>query len=113
MKRILGWFRMPLLAGLTATGLIGAAGGAIINDFASWRTANREFLKTQVEASPKTDQDLIDILRKFSNKALGKDSTTPDDLKTLQATVTKSYMVASTLTERLPAVKSDFDLYAD
>ena len=113
MKTILEWFRMHLLAALTATGLLGAIGGAVITDFTSWRTTNRDFLKVQAEASQKADQDLIDILRKFSNKALGKATTTSDDLKTPQASITKSYMVAATLSDRLPSVKSDFIEYAE
>jgi hypothetical protein len=113
MKTVVEWFRLHLLAAFTATGLLSAGGGAILSDFASWRTANRDFVKAQVEAAQKADHDLIDILRKFSNMALGKASTTEDDLKVLQAGVTKSYMVAATLSARFPSVKSDFDQYAD
>jgi len=113
MKGIWDWFRVHLLAALAATGILSGAGGFVLNDFASWRSENRDFMKVQAEASQKADQDLIDILRKFSNKALGRASTTPDDLKTLEANVAKSYMVASTLTDRLPTVKSDFEQYAD
>ncbi|UQR68274.1 hypothetical protein LRP30_16115 [Bradyrhizobium sp. C-145] len=103
MKKLVEWLRVHLLAALTATGLVGAAGGAVINDFTSWRNANRDFLKAQTEASLKADQDLIDILRKFSNKALGKETTTPDDLKTLQANIAKSYLVASALSISRPS----------
>jgi len=70
-------------------------------------------MRIQTEASQKADQDLIDILRKFSNKALGKASISPEELKTLQTSVTKSYLVAASLSDRLPAIKSDFDQYAD
>jgi hypothetical protein len=113
MTKILEWFRLHLLAAFLSTGALGALGGAILTDFASWRTSNRDFIKTQTEVSQKADQDLIDILRKFSNKALGKASTTDEDLKTLQASVTKSWLAASHISERLPSVKSDFDQYAD
>jgi hypothetical protein len=113
MKRLLDWIRTHLLAAFAATGLLSAIGGAVITDFTSWRTTNRDFLKVQAEVSLKADQDLIDIVRKFSNKALGKASTTPDDLKTLQASVAKSFLVASTLKDRLPGLKSDFDQYAE
>jgi hypothetical protein len=113
MKSILDWFRVHLLTALTATGILSGASGFVLNDFANWRSANRDFMKIQAEAGQKADQDLIDILRKFSNKALGNASTTPEDLKTLQANVAKSFMVASTLSDRLPAVKSDFEQYAD
>lgn len=113
IKNMVDWLRAHFLAALTASGLIGLIGGAVINDFASHRSANREFLKSQVEASQKADQDVIDILRKFSNKALGRASTTPDDLKALQASIARSYLVASTLSDRLPAIKSDVDQYAE
>jgi hypothetical protein len=107
MKTIMEWFRLHLLAALTATGLLSGIGGALLGDFASWRTSNRDFLKAQTEANQKVDQDLIDILRKFSSKALGKASTTDEDLKVLQASVTKAFTVAEALSARLPAVKSD------
>jgi hypothetical protein len=113
MNKIVEWVRVHFLAALTATGLVSAAGGAILNDFTSWRNANRDFLNTQADASLKADQDLIDILRKFSNKALGKDATTPDDLKALQANIAKSYLVASALKDRIPSLKTDIDAYAE
>jgi hypothetical protein len=110
---LLSLFRTHLIATIAASGILGAAGGAIINDFASWRAANRDYLKSQADANQKADQDLIGIIRKFSDKALGKASTTDDDLKELKANVGKSFLVAASLSERLPAVKSDFDQYAE
>lgn len=112
MKRFVEWIKLHLLAAFTATGLLSGVSGFVINDIAGWRTANRTFLITQAEASQKADEELIDILRKFSNKALGKMVTTEEDLQTLHAGVTKSYMIASALSERLPELKADFDQYA-
>lgn len=113
MAKFVQWLRLHLAAALTATGLLSGASGFILNDFASWRSANRDFLKTQAEASQKADQELIDILRKFSNKALGKAPTTDDDLRTLHSSVTRSYKAASSLAERMPALKPEFEQYAD
>jgi hypothetical protein len=112
-KNLLSWFRAHLIATIAASGVIGGLGGAVIGDFANWRAANRDYLKTQADAGQKADQDLIGIIRKFSDKALGKASTTDDDLRNLKASVGKSYLVAASLTERLPAVKDDFDQYAE
>jgi hypothetical protein len=111
MKAILGWFRLHLVA--TIAVLASGIGGALLTDFASWRTENREFLKSQVEATRASDEELISILRKFSDKALGRTTTTDEDLKTLKASVSKSYLVAASLSARHPEVKTDFDRYAD
>jgi hypothetical protein len=113
MTKLTEWLRLHVLAALTATGLLSGLGGAVLGDFANYRATNRDFLKTQAEAGQKANHDLIDILRKFSNKAVGKASTTDEDLKILQASVTKSYLVGAALSARLPAVRSDFDQYAD
>jgi hypothetical protein len=115
MRTIIRWFRLHLVASLAvlASTVFGAIGGAALTDFASWRTENREFLRSQVEATKGSDEELINILRKFSDKALGRATTTDEDLRTLKASVSKSYHVAASLSARLPAVKSDFDQYAD
>ncbi len=112
-NNLLNWFRVHLIATIAASGFLGALGGAVVNDFASWRAANRDYLKNQADAGQKADQDLIGIIRKFSDKALGKASTTDDDLKNLKASVGKSYLVAASLSERLPDVKGDFEQYAE
>lgn len=111
MKAILNWFRLHLVATLAV--LASGIGGALLTDFASWRTENREFLKSQVEATRSSDEELIGILRKFSDKALGRAATTDDDLKTLRASVSKSYLNAASLSARLPEVRTDFDQYAN
>lgn len=113
MKSIFEWLRAHFKTALAGTGIVGALGGAVVNDFTSWRNANRDFLKVQGEAGAKADQDMIEILRKFANKANGKGSTTDEDLKALKASVTKSYLVASAVSSRMPTVRAEFDTFAN
>lgn len=112
MKKLIEWIRVHFVA-IAATGLVSGLGGAVLNDFVSWRNSNREFVKIQAEASLKADQDLIDILKKFSNKAKGKESTSSEDLKALETNIAKSYLVASALRDRVPSIKLDVDEYAE
>ena len=113
LQRIVAFLRLHVVGAILSTGLLGGLGGAVLTDFSNFRTANREFLKGQAEASQQADQDLINILRKFSDKARGRASTTDDDLKKLKENVGKSFLVASSLSERMPALKDDFTHYAD
>jgi len=113
MRRILAFLQKHVIGAMVSTGLLSGIGTAILSDFASWRTSNREFLKAQTEASQHADQDMIDILRKFSNKALGRGDTSEDDLRQLKQNVSRSYLVASTLSDRAPALKDGFTKYAN
>jgi hypothetical protein len=57
-------------------------------------------------------RDLIPLIRKFSEKALGKAQTNEADLSSLKAKVDNSYLVANKIVERLPKAEPDFKTYA-
>jgi hypothetical protein len=62
--------------------------------------------------SEQADRDLIPLIRKFSEKALGKAQTNEADLSSLKAKVDNSYLVANKIVERLPKAEPDFKTYA-
>jgi len=86
--------------------------GATITDFASYRSTNREILKKQLEISEQADRELFATLRRFSDKATGKGTTTEDDAKKLREEVGKSFVAAERLSLRFPGMQPEFDQYS-
>ncbi len=111
MDTIKRFVREHWLAALT--GGVGLIIGALVTDYTSFRTANREALKKQIEASEKADHDMNSILQKFADKALGKSSTSPDDLQALKSTVQDSYAVAERLKDHFPGASREVDEFTD
>ncbi|WP_439360718.1 hypothetical protein [Bradyrhizobium sp. DASA03007] len=95
------------------TGAVGLLIGGLGSDYASHRAANREAINKQIEASEKAEHDMSSILQKFADKALGKNTTTPDDLKNLKASVQDSFAAAERLRERFPDVTKEVEAFAD
>lgn len=100
---------------IKATVILGFLGSALVGgisaDLSGWRTSNREFMKRQLEVSEQADRDLLPLIRKFSEKALGKGQTNDSDLGALKAKVDSSYLVATRIVERLPKAQADFKPY--
>jgi tRNA A37 N6-isopentenylltransferase MiaA len=96
--------------------LTGGAGiliGALVTDYSSFRAANREIVKKQIEASEKAEQDMNSILQKFADKALGKRLTTADDLQTLKLSVKDSFAAAERLKTHFPDAAKEVDQFSD
>lgn len=104
-------FREHWLAALT--GVVGLVVGGLSSDYASFRAANREALKKQIGASEKADHDMNLVLQKFADKALGKSTTSPEDLQALKSTVQDSFAAAERLRNHFPDAKHEVDEFAD
>lgn len=112
LARLTEFLKEHIGKALLATGLGSALISAVATDFGGWRSSNREFMKHQLEVSEQADRELMPLVRKFSEKALGKNQTSESDLSTLRARVDNSYLVAKRIAERLPKTEGDFRPYA-
>jgi hypothetical protein len=112
-QQLVDFLRKNVVKALAAMGLGSALVSAVITDFSSSRASNREFMKHQFEVSEQADRELLPLIRKFSEKALGKGQTNDADLSSLKARVDNSYLVATKIVERLPKATPDFKPYVE
>jgi hypothetical protein len=68
-------------------GIIGAVMSGYVTDFFKFREAARASVQSDFEKIQSADAEMLNILGKFSNKALGIGPTTTDDLEALKKNV--------------------------
>lgn len=93
--------------------LVSLVVGIVATDFSNFRSANREIVGKQIEASAKADHDMNIILQKFADKAVGKSTTTPEDMTKLKSSVQDSFEAAGRLKNHIPDVQHEADAFAD
>jgi hypothetical protein len=94
-------------------GIIGAVMSGYVTDFFKFREAARASVQSDFEKIQSADAEMLNILGKFSNKALGIGPTTTDDLEALKKNVNLVLQYSEQLATRIPSLRNDFEQYAD
>ena len=99
-----------VLSALSAAGgALSAMMAAFLSDYFKFREYKRANTQADLEKSKLIQLPLDMSLHKFSDKALGLNEVTPDDLRELQHEIKNLRNNAKNLVDRLPALSADFD----